>query len=67
TELDVIEKRGSYYYRGDENLAQGRENAKQFLRDHPDIAQEVEQSVRGKLIEGAHMSFEGTGISDDAD
>ena len=41
-ELDVIEKRGSYYYREGESLAQGRENAKQFLREHPDVAAEVE-------------------------
>jgi recombination protein RecA len=45
-ELGVIEKRGSYYYRGEESLAQGRENAKQFLRDHPDVADEIEDIVR---------------------
>ena len=45
-ELDVVEKRGSYYYREGENLAQGRENAKQFLREHPDVAAEIEAIVR---------------------
>lgn len=45
-ELGLIEKRGSYYYRNEENLAQGRENAKQFLRDHPDVADEVEAAIR---------------------
>ena len=48
-ELDVIEKRGSYYYRDGENLAQGRENAKQFLRDSPGIADEVEAIIRQQL------------------
>ncbi|NIP14100.1 MAG: recombinase RecA [Pseudomonas stutzeri] len=48
-ELEVIEKRGSYYYREGENLAQGRENAKQFLREHPDVADEVEAAVRDHL------------------
>jgi recombination protein RecA len=53
TELEVIEKRGSYYYRGDESLAQGRENAKQFLRDNPGIAGELESLVRERLaLEG---------------
>jgi len=53
-ELDVIEKRGSYYYRGDESMAQGRENAKQYLREHPDIADQVEAAVREHLaLEGA--------------
>jgi len=45
-EMDVIEKRGSYYYREGESLAQGRENAKQFLREHPDVADQVEAIVR---------------------
>jgi len=48
-ELEVIEKRGSYYYRDGESLAQGRENAKQFLREHPDIADQVEAAVREML------------------
>jgi len=45
-ELGVIEKRGSYYYREGESLAQGRENAKQFLREHPDIAGQIEIAIR---------------------
>jgi recombination protein RecA len=48
-ELGVIEKRGSYYYREDESLAQGRENAKQLLREHPDVADQVEAAVREHL------------------
>jgi len=45
----LIEKRGSYYYRNQENLAQGRENAKQFLRDHPEMAADVENEIRERL------------------
>ncbi len=48
-EIDVIEKRGSYYYHDGENMAQGRENAKQFLREHPDLAAQVETAVRQHL------------------
>jgi recombination protein RecA len=48
-EVGVIEKRGSYYYRGEESLAQGRENAKQSLRDTPDVADQVEALVREQL------------------
>jgi len=48
-ELDVVEKRGSYYYRDGESLAQGRENAKQFLREHSDVADQVEAAVRDML------------------
>jgi recombination protein RecA len=48
-ELEVIEKRGSYYYREGESLAQGRENAKQFLREHPDVADQIEAVVRRSM------------------
>jgi recombination protein RecA len=55
-ELDVIEKRGSYYYYEDENLAQGRENAKQFLREHPDFTAEIEATVRERLFQEGTMT-----------
>ena len=48
-EMEVIEKRGSYYYQEGESLAQGRENAKQFLREHPDVADQIEAAVREQL------------------
>jgi recombination protein RecA len=51
-EMDIITKRGSYYYYGEENLAQGRENAKDFLRDHPELAYEVEGIIRQELLDG---------------
>ncbi|WP_231879034.1 recombinase RecA [Rhodobacter xanthinilyticus] len=42
----VVEKSGAWYSYGDERIGQGRENAKQFLRDHPDIAYEIEDKIR---------------------
>jgi recombination protein RecA len=48
-ELGVVEKRGSYYYYQDESLAQGRENAKQYLRDTPDITDRLETIVREQM------------------
>ena len=45
-ELDVIDKRGSYYYYQEDQLAQGRENVKNFLRENPKIADEIEQRIR---------------------
>jgi recombination protein RecA len=50
-ELDIINKRGSYYYYKDENLAQGRENAKDYLRDNPELAFEIESIIRQELLE----------------
>ncbi|MBK4215448.1 recombinase RecA [Paracoccus caeni] len=42
----VVEKSGAWYSHGDERIGQGRENAKQFLRDNPDIALAIEDKIR---------------------
>ncbi|WBU61060.1 recombinase RecA [Paracoccus albus] len=42
----VVEKSGSWYSYGDQRIGQGRENAKQFLSDNPDMAMEVEDKIR---------------------
>jgi recombination protein RecA len=44
--MEIVEKRGAFYSYGDVRLGQGRENAKQFLRDTPDLAREIENKVR---------------------
>jgi recombination protein RecA len=48
-ELGVVEKRGSYYYYEDESMAQGRENAKQYLRENPAVADQIEAIVREQI------------------
>jgi len=45
-ELGVIKKVGAFYSHGDLRLGQGRENAKEFLREHPEIAREIEKEIR---------------------
>lgn len=47
--LGIIAKSGAWYSYGDERLGQGRENAKEYLKDHPEIAGEIEQKVRQAL------------------
>ncbi|EEX10835.1 protein RecA [Ruegeria lacuscaerulensis ITI-1157] len=42
----VVEKSGSWFSYGDERIGQGRENAKQYLRDHNRIALEIEDKIR---------------------
>jgi len=44
----VVSKYGAWFNYGETRLGQGRENSKQFLRDHPDVAAEVETKVREK-------------------
>ncbi|WP_192966512.1 recombinase RecA [Phycobacter azelaicus] len=42
----VVNKSGAWFSYGDERIGQGRENAKQFLRDHPEIAYDIEDKIR---------------------
>jgi recombination protein RecA len=42
----VVEKSGSWFSYKSQRIGQGRENAKQYLRDHPEMAAEIEQTIR---------------------
>jgi len=45
-DLDLIQKSGAWFSYGDMRLGQGRENARQFLKDNPEIAAEIERKIR---------------------
>lgn len=45
-DLDIVVKSGAWYSYNDERLGQGRENAKIFLRENPEIATEIYESIR---------------------
>lgn len=45
---EIIQKSGAWFSYGDIRLGQGRENAKQFLKENPDIALEIENMIRTK-------------------
>lgn len=48
-EHKVIQKSGAWFSYGDMRLAQGRENTRLFLKDNPELAQEIEQKVRAEF------------------
>ncbi|UCF59769.1 MAG: hypothetical protein JSV37_08360, partial [Anaerolineaceae bacterium] len=45
-EMELISKRGSFYSYGDLRLGQGRENAKGYLRENPELSHELEMAIR---------------------
>lgn len=49
-ELGIINKSGAWFAYNNEKIGQGRENAKQYLREHADICQEVEAKVRAQVL-----------------
>ena len=63
--LDIIDKRGSYYSYGDVRLGQGRENSKDYLRENPDLAEEIELAVRQQAMD--NELFMPLGASDNED
>ncbi|MCX8073713.1 MAG: recombinase RecA [Candidatus Binatia bacterium] len=48
-DLGIIEKSGAWYSLDGERIGQGRENTKEFLRQHPDIALRLEDKIRVKM------------------
>ena len=50
TEKGVIQKAGAYYSFGDIRLGQGRDNARAYLEQNPDLADEIDDQIREKLL-----------------
>ncbi|MEM6414446.1 MAG: recombinase RecA [Pseudomonadota bacterium] len=63
----VIEKSGSWFSYGSDRIGQGRENAKQFLKDNPEIAAEIDHAVRANAGLVASEMLTGENEEDDAD
>jgi recombination protein RecA len=55
---DIVDKRGSYYSYGEERLGQGRESAKEYLREHPEIATTIETQIRENLILAGSLGYD---------
>ena len=66
TEMEIVSKRGSFYNYGDLRIGQGRENAKEYLRGHLDLSNEIELAVRERAMSGElPLPFGGEGGEDD--
>jgi recombination protein RecA len=50
TEMDIVDKSGAWYSFEGERLGQGRENAKQYLKDNPKVADVIEKKIRDMSI-----------------
>lgn len=55
-DLEIIQKSGSWFSYGGSKIAQGREAAKQFMADNPEVADEIEAKIREKVAAGAAIS-----------
>src|SRR5882762_5107406 len=57
-EQGLIKKSGAWYTYGTDQLGQGKENVRSFLRDNPDLADEIEKRIKEKLGIGAQVDGE---------
>ena len=69
----IVEKSGSWFSFDSERIGQGRENAKQYLKEHPQIAEKIERAIRqnagliaGQILEGASEASGEGAEGDDA-
>ena len=65
SELNVMEKSGSWYSYKDQRIAQGRDNVKTYLKEHKDICDEIEAKVREKIVGNSSITPIDTTVSDD--
>jgi recombination protein RecA len=50
SEQDIIQKSGAWFSYNSERLGQGRENAKQYLKDNPEVSSKIEKQIRDLLL-----------------
>jgi recombination protein RecA len=60
-EQSIVRKSGAWYTYEGEQLGQGKENARNFLRDNPDVANEIEKKIKEKLGVGARIDADAPG------
>jgi recombination protein RecA len=59
-EQGIVRKSGAWYTYDDGQLGQGKENARTFLRDNPDVANEIEKRIKEKLGVGPRLDADAT-------
>jgi recombination protein RecA len=62
----IIEKSGAWFSYDSIRIGQGRENAKVYLKENPEVAERIERSIRGNTDQVAEALMTGAGPDDDA-
>jgi recombination protein RecA len=66
TKFEVVQKRGAFFSYGDIRIGQGRENAKDYLRQNPDLMNEIDAVIRQKALSGEIALPLEIGVGDDS-
>jgi recombination protein RecA len=57
-QMEIIEKTGAWYSYKKERIGQGKDNARQFLKDNPEKAREIEKQIRESAVQGGNVAVE---------
>ncbi len=63
----LVEKSGAWFSYDSIRIGQGRENAKTYLKEHPELADRLEKAIRGKTEEVADGMMTGPDAEDDGE
>jgi recombination protein RecA len=66
-EMGLVKRSGAWFNVGDIRLGQGRENAKDFLRQNSDVAQALEEQIRGNIASFKPAEVGGESAGDEAE
>jgi len=66
TQFGIVDKRGAFFSYGDVRIGQGRENSKEFLRQNPDMADEIELAIR-QQASGEVAALPLSGVEEEAE
>jgi len=55
---DIVDKAGAWYSYNGDRIGQGKDNVRNFLKEHPEIAQDIEQQLRARLLDKAPAPVE---------
>jgi len=61
----VIAKSGAWFSYGDQRIGQGKENARDWLKQHPEVAAEIEQKIKERLMAGGAVSSKASSAGGD--
>ena len=62
---DIIEKSGAWFSYNKERIGQGKDNARQFLKEHPQVAQEIEDKIRAAVLPAVVVASDDAADSED--
>jgi recombination protein RecA len=66
-EQDIVQKSGAWFSYNSERLGQGRENAKQYLKDNPEVSDKIERQIREALLSSSLSAAKSGAFSTDDD